>query len=218
MREVTLERNTSKRPDQADPESGRLPGRYGVDTGCGFLNHMLDVATMAGLTWCSPATGMWVDYHHTAEDIGIALGRRPNFARRHGRDAGASSTDHGSFYLPMDEALVLCAVDLSGRCPELGCPLQDQKRWAISVMECASGSWLGLPAECAPLRSTGPVAGKIPTHPRSHASGGRPRTAAAVAIDTALGQRCPSTKGTAEALIASSVPGVERKPVQPALS
>ena len=50
--------------------------------------------------------------HHTTEDVGIALGQA--FARALGEMRGIQR--YGSFYLPMDEALVLCAVDLSGRC------------------------------------------------------------------------------------------------------
>ncbi len=62
---------------------------------------------MAGLIWCSPATGMWRwTTHHTAEDVGIALGQA--FARALGEMRGICR--YGSFYLPMDEALVLCAV------------------------------------------------------------------------------------------------------------
>ena len=113
MREVTLERNTNETQIELTLNLDGA-GRYEVDTGCGFLNHMLELFARHGrfdlVLTCHG--DVEVDYHHTAEDIGIALGQA--FARALGEMRGIQR--YGSFYLPMDEALILCAVDLSGRC------------------------------------------------------------------------------------------------------
>lgn len=88
-------------------------GRYQNDTGCGFLNHMLDLFSRHGrFDLAVTCKGdIQVDYHHTVEDIGIVLGQ--GFLRALGDKKGICR--YGSFLLPMDEALVLCAVDISGR-------------------------------------------------------------------------------------------------------
>lgn len=85
-----------------------------IDTGCGFLNHMLELFTKHGHfdleVTCKGDID--VDDHHTVEDIGIVLGEA--FKEALGDKKGINR--YGSFYLPMDEALVLCALDISGRC------------------------------------------------------------------------------------------------------
>ena len=124
-RMISLERNTNETQIDLTLDLDGT-GRYEVDTGCGFLNHMLELFARHGrfdlVLTCHG--DVQVDYHHTTEDVGIALGQA--FARALGDMRGIQR--YGSFYLPMDEALILCAVDLSGRCtPELGCPLQHRK-------------------------------------------------------------------------------------------
>lgn len=88
-------------------------GNSAVETGCGFLDHMLTLFARHGrfdlTVKCSGDT--WVDYHHTTEDIGIVLGQA--FAQALGDKRGVRR--YGSMLLPMDEALILCALDLSGR-------------------------------------------------------------------------------------------------------
>ena len=88
-------------------------GKSRVDSGCGFLDHMLTLFARHGrfdLTLgCDGDTN--VDYHHTVEDVGIALGQAFAEALEDKRGVGR----YGSLLLPMDEALILCAVDLSGR-------------------------------------------------------------------------------------------------------
>lgn len=88
-------------------------GTYDVDTGCGFLNHMLELFTRHGrfdlTVKCDGDTH--VDDHHTVEDIGIALGQA--FKAALGDKKGISR--YGNMYLPMDETLILCALDISGR-------------------------------------------------------------------------------------------------------
>lgn len=89
-------------------------GKYDIDTGCGFLDHMLELFTRHGrfdLTiGCKGDTH--VDDHHTVEDVGICLGQA--FREALGDKKGISR--YGFFILPMDEALLLTAVDFSGRC------------------------------------------------------------------------------------------------------
>ena len=88
-------------------------GKADIDTGVGFLNHMLELlAFHSGFDLNVQCKGdTWVDDHHTVEDIGIALGQALSDAL--GDKKGI--TRYGNFLLPMDEALVLVAVDLSGR-------------------------------------------------------------------------------------------------------
>lgn len=88
-------------------------GCSSIDTGCGFLDHMLTLFARHGrfdlTVKCVGDTQ--VDDHHTTEDIGICLGTA--FAQALGDKRGICR--YGSTVLPMDEALILTAVDLSGR-------------------------------------------------------------------------------------------------------
>lgn len=88
-------------------------GVSSIDTGCGFLDHMLTLFAKHGRfdleLSCIGDTD--VDYHHTAEDIGIVLGNC--FAEALGDKKGI--VRYGSCILPMDEALIMSAVDISGR-------------------------------------------------------------------------------------------------------
>lgn len=88
-------------------------GRSEVDTGCGFLDHMLTLFARHGRFDLSVACkgDTYVDDHHTVEDIGICLGDA--FAQVLGDKRGI--VRYGSCTLPMDEALILTAVDISGR-------------------------------------------------------------------------------------------------------
>lgn len=88
-------------------------GKCEIDTGCGFLNHMLTLfAHHSSFDLCVKCVGDTdVDYHHTTEDIGIALGDA--FREALGDMKGV--TRYGNMILPMDESLILCAVDISGR-------------------------------------------------------------------------------------------------------
>lgn len=82
-------------------------------TGCGFLDHMLTLFARHGRFDLSVACkgDTAVDYHHTVEDIGICLGKA--FAEAVGDKKGI--VRYGDMTLPMDEALILSAVDISGR-------------------------------------------------------------------------------------------------------
>ena len=88
-------------------------GKSTVNSGCGFLDHMLTLfAAHGGFDLALTCKGdTYVDDHHTVEDIGICLGKA--FAEALGEKRGIAR--YGDIILPMDEALILAAVDLSGR-------------------------------------------------------------------------------------------------------
>lgn len=99
-------------------------GKSKIDTGCGFLDHMLTLFARHGMfdMEVKCVGDIEVDYHHTAEDIGICLGLA--FREALGEMRGINR--YGSMILPMDEALILSAVDISGRC-HLSYSLQNLK-------------------------------------------------------------------------------------------
>ena len=88
-------------------------GKSKIDSGCAFLDHMLTLFAKHGsfdlMVKCKG--DIEVDYHHTTEDIGICLGQA--FAKAIGDAKGICR--YGNMILPMDEALILCAIDISGR-------------------------------------------------------------------------------------------------------
>lgn len=88
-------------------------GVSNIQTGCGFLDHMLNLFSRHSRcdldVKCVGDT--YVDYHHTVEDIGIVLGKA--LAECLGEMRGIKR--YGSFILPMDESLILTAIDISGR-------------------------------------------------------------------------------------------------------
>ena len=88
-------------------------GISNIDSGCGFLDHMLTLfAKHSRFDLSLKCVGdTAVDYHHTVEDVAICLGRA--FSESLGDKKGIYR--YGDIILPMDEALILCAVDVSGR-------------------------------------------------------------------------------------------------------
>ena len=112
MRQAAIDRNT-KETKIALALILEGTGKADIDTGVGFLNHMLELMAFHGqfdlAVRCQGDTQ--VDDHHSVEDIGIALGQA--FAKALGDKKGIAR--YGNFLLPMDEALVLCAVDFCGR-------------------------------------------------------------------------------------------------------
>lgn len=88
-------------------------GSSKVDTGCGFFNHMMELFARHGRFDLSIECkgDSHVDDHHTVEDIGICLGQA--FKEALGTKKGIYR--YGNMILPMDEALILCAVDIGGR-------------------------------------------------------------------------------------------------------
>ena len=88
-------------------------GVYDIKTGVGFFDHMLELFTRHGrfdmTVRCDGDT--WVDSHHTVEDVGIVMGQA--FKEALGDKKGIKR--YGEMLLPMDEALILVALDISGR-------------------------------------------------------------------------------------------------------
>ena len=112
MRSFELERKTAE-TDIKLSLSLDGNGVSKIDTGCGFLDHMLTLFASHGCFDLSVTCvgDVNVDYHHSAEDIGICLGKA--FREAIGDCRGINR--YGSMLLPMDEALVMCALDISGR-------------------------------------------------------------------------------------------------------
>lgn len=111
MRTAQIKRKT--RETDIDLTLSLDGGEYTVETNCGFLNHMLELfAVHSGFGLRLKCLGdVEVDFHHTVEDVGIALGQA--FLRAIGDKRGIAR--YADITLPMDEALILCAVDISGR-------------------------------------------------------------------------------------------------------
>ena len=112
MREAHIKRKTNE-TDIEMTLSLDGTGKKEIDTGCGFLDHMLELFARHGrmdlTVKCVGDTH--VDYHHTVEDVGIVLGQA--FAETVGEKRGISR--YGSILLPMDETLILASIDISGR-------------------------------------------------------------------------------------------------------
>lgn len=124
MRKAELSRKTAETDIRLSLELDGT-GKSEAHTGCGFLDHMLTLFARHGrfdlTVTCKGDT--WVDDHHTMEDIGICLGDA--FSQALGDKRGI--VRYGSCTLPMDEALILTAVDISGRgmlCYGLDIPTQ----------------------------------------------------------------------------------------------
>ena len=145
MRNAVIERNT-KETSISLTLCLDGSGKSDISSGCGFLDHMLTLFARHGdfdLTLrCKGDTE--VDYHHTVEDIGIALGQAFTAALADKRGINR----YGQFLLPMDETLVLCACDLSGR---------DHLGWAVQLpaekvgdfdSELGKEFWLGFVRNC----------------------------------------------------------------------
>ena len=169
-------------------------GQSTVATGCGFLDHMLTLFARHGrfdLTLsCKGDT--WVDDHHTVEDVGIALGQAFRIAL--GNKRGINR--YGDCILPMDEALILTAVDLSGRgCLGYDLQIPTQKVGTFDT-ELVEEFWLGFirNAECTlHIRK---MAGTNAHHIIEGAFKSAARSLRqAVSIDPAFADDIPSTKG-----------------------
>lgn len=112
MRQVQLERNTAETKIKLSLDLDGT-GKSDIETGCGFFDHMLTLfARHGGFDLVLSCRGdINVDCHHTVEDVGICLGD----AFRQALGDGRGINRYADVILPMDEALILCAVDISGR-------------------------------------------------------------------------------------------------------
>ena len=169
-------------------------GKEEIATGCGFLDHMLTLFARHGdfdlSVTCHGDTD--VDYHHSVEDIGICLGKA--FTEALGDKRGIAR--YGQFLLPMDETLVLSAVDLSGR---------DYLGWAVDLpaakvgdfdTELAKEFWLAFVRCCPASIHIRELAGENTHHILEAVFKGMGRTLKeAVALDEKHKDEIPSTKG-----------------------
>ena len=112
MRKAEIKRNTSETKISLTLNLDGS-GKAEIRSGCGFLDHMLTLFSRHALAdlslQCEGDTQ--VDYHHSTEDIAICLGRAVKAALGEARGIQR----YGSAILPMDETLILCALDISGR-------------------------------------------------------------------------------------------------------
>ena len=167
-------------------------GKSSVNTGCGFLNHMLTLFAAHGrfdlTVVCRGDTQ--VDDHHSVEDIGICLGQA--FSMALGDKRGI--TRYGSFLLPMDEALILSAVDISGRsCLCFGLEIPTEKIGAFDT-ELVEEFFLAFTRCCPMSLHFKQLAGKNSHHIVEGAFKSVARALkAAVALDGT--NEIPSTKG-----------------------
>lgn len=169
-------------------------GAGNIQTGCGFLDHMLTLFAKHGRfdlnISCEGDT--WVDDHHTVEDVGIALGQA--FEKALGEKRGINR--YGSQILPMDETLVLCAVDMSGRA-YLGyeLPIPSQKIGTFDT-ELVEEFWLGFVRNAQATLHIRLLTGSNSHHIAEGAFKAAGRALrAAVAVDPACSDEIPSTKG-----------------------
>ena len=88
-------------------------GKYNINTGIGFFNHMLCMVAKHGMTDLDiVAKGdLDVDFHHTIEDIGIVMGK----CIKNAIGDKKNIKRYGTFFIPMDESLSMVSIDLSGR-------------------------------------------------------------------------------------------------------
>ena len=167
-------------------------GKSSIDTGCGFLNHMLTLFAAHGkfdlTVKCVGDTE--VDDHHSAEDIGIVLGQA--FQAALGDKRGI--TRYGSFLLPMDEALIMTAVDISGRsCLCYGMEIPTEKIGTFDT-ELVEEFFLAFTRNCPMSLHIRQLAGKNAHHIVEGAFKSVARSLkAAVALDGT--NDIPSTKG-----------------------
>ena len=167
-------------------------GKAEIATGIGFLDHMLTLFAAHGgfdLTVCCKGDTQ-VDDHHSAEDIGIALGTA--FAKALGDKRGICR--YGFFLLPMDEALIQTAVDISGRsCLCYGLEIPTEKIGTFDA-ELVEEFLLAFVRNCPMSLHVRQLAGKNSHHIVEGAFKSLARSLkAAVALDGT--DRIPSTKG-----------------------
>jgi len=169
-------------------------GASEIQTGCGFLDHMLTLFAKHGrfdlTVRCAGDT--YVDDHHTVEDIGIALGQA--FQTALGEKRGICR--YGNMILPMDEALILSAVDLSGRSYlgyQLNIPTQKVGTFDTELVE---EFFLGFVRNCECNLHITSLAGTNSHHIIEGAFKSVARSMkAAVSIDAAFANDIMSTKG-----------------------
>ena len=169
-------------------------GQAVIDTGVGFLDHMLTLFAVHGRFDLEvKCTGdIYVDDHHSVEDIGICLGQA--FAEALGDKKGI--TRYGNMILPMDEALILTAVDISGRaCLNFDLELKRRKVGTFDT-ELVEEFWTAFTRCSGVCLHIKQLDGKNTHHIIEGAFKSAARSLrAAVRIDSAYADEIPSSKG-----------------------
>ena len=169
-------------------------GNSDIDTGVGFLDHMLSLLARHGRMDLSvKANGdTYVDDHHTVEDVGIALGQA--FAEALGDKRGIRR--YGECTLPMDEALILTALDISGRA-HLGYGLEiPAEKVGTFDTELVEEFWLGFVRNAGVSLHIRQLAGRNSHHIIEGAFKSAARSIRqAVSIEPEYANEIPSTKG-----------------------
>ena len=169
-------------------------GKSSIDTGCGFLDHMLTLFASHGRFDLQLVCkgDIHVDDHHTVEDVGICLGTA--FKNAVGDKKGINR--YGDKVLPMDESLILSAVDLSGRDLlnfDLKIPTEKVGTFDTELVE---EFWLGFVRNAACTLHICQLAGSNSHHIIEGAFKSVARSLReAVAVDPACANEIPSTKG-----------------------
>ena len=169
-------------------------GKSDIRSGCGFLDHMLTLFAKHSRfdlkVYCEGDTH--VDDHHTVEDIGICLGQA--FSECLGEMRGI--VRYGSMILPMDESLILSAVDISGR-SHLSCDMQiPTEKVGTFDTQLNEEFWLGFVRKAAITLHIRQLAGSNSHHIIEGCFKSVARSLrTAVAIDEAFKDEIPSTKG-----------------------
>ena len=170
-------------------------GSFVCDTGCGFLDHMLTLFARHGRMNLNVTCkgDVWVDDHHTVEDVGIALGQA--FAKALGEKRGIRR--YGDITLPMDETLILAAVDVSGRGGFYGeMNIPTQKVGSFDTELCRE-FWIAFAREAGITLHIRQLAGDNSHHIIEGCFKAVARALeTAVSIDPRFASEIPSTKGT----------------------
>ena len=169
-------------------------GESTIKTGCGFLDHMLTLFAKHGRFDLSVSCigDTYVDFHHTVEDVGICLGQA--FAKALGDKKGIIR--YGNMLLPMDEALILSAVDISGRggfYPTVNIPTQKVGDFDTELCQ---EFWIAFARDAGMTLHIQQLAGTNSHHIIEGIFKSVARSLkTAVAIDPAFADEIPSTKG-----------------------
>ena len=169
-------------------------GESTIKTGCGFLDHMLTLFAKHGRFDLSVSCvgDTYVDYHHTVEDVGICLGQA--FGKALGDKKGIIR--YGNMLLPMDEALILSAVDISGRggfYPTVNIPTQKVGDFDTELCQ---EFWIAFARDAGMTLHVQQLAGSNSHHIIEGIFKSVARSLkTAVAIDPAFADEIPSTKG-----------------------
>ena len=193
MRTATINRETAETKIKLSIDLDGA-GTAQIDSGCGFLDHMLTLFAKHGrfdiTLSCEGDT--YVDDHHTVEDIGISLGKA--FKEALGDKRGVCR--YGNMILPMDEALIMSAVDLSGRgLLNFGLTIPTEKVGTFDT-ELVEEFWLGFVRNAELTLHIKQLDGTNSHHIIEGAFKSVARSLkAAVQIDSDFANEIPSTKG-----------------------